>query len=419
MKVSLPDRPLRVALNGLDSRAQTRMSMFLEGPARGVCEVVGEELAEAAIFDFDGFGGERLWHAFREHFHGPAVVMSVGEKHLHNAVWVRKPLNTQEFLAAIELVHQRLKTEQRLREIESAAEMEMALPATTAAPPVSPPPQPSVMVAPADEHWSLPRPSSGGVVVKSVGDAEGAGRAASLTWNEQQVHESCGALDDAVYLDPKRRHELYYEPAEYLQGMLQRACQLARKGSPVKVVIGRQAMIVLAGGQEVFSPTREQRLRPLSVTPTPSRFAALLDVRQEDLPEIPPQDPHLHRSETMLWTVSLWASRGRVPKGTDLYVPVSLVSWPGFSRLLITPHALQIAALWSTRPLSLMETARLLAIPHRYVFALYSACLALGLTETIPTAKQAVVSQANHATSAPAAKRGLMGSLLRKLRLAR
>jgi hypothetical protein len=227
-------------------------------------------------------------------------------------------------------------------------------------------------------------------------------------------------MDDAVYLNPSRRDELYYEPAEYLQGLLQRACQRAKKDSrPVKVVIGGQAMIVLAGGQQVFSPTREQRLRPLCVTPTPNRFAALHEVRQDELPRILPQDPHLHSSETMLWTVSLWASRGRVPKGTDLNALVTLSCWPSFSRLLIPPHAMQIAALWTTRPLSLMQTAKLLAIPHRYVFALYSACLALGLIDKTPVAKQAVAPRSKDKTTASAENRGLMGSLLRKLRLAR
>jgi hypothetical protein len=66
-----------------------------------------------------------------------------------------------------------------------------------------------------------------------------------------------------------------------------------------------------------------------------------------------------------------------------------------------------------------MQTAKLLAIPHRYVFALYSACLALGLIEKTPVAKPAAATRSKYKTTASAEKRGLMGSLLRKLRLAR
>jgi hypothetical protein len=412
MTATQPDCPLKVTLNGFDARSQTRLAMFLYGPVQGVCDVVVEEQAEAAIFDLDGFGGERLWQAFRERFHGPAVVMSVGEKHLRNAVWVRKPVSADDFLAAIERIRQQLRTERRLREIEQAAER--GLPAATVKPPVPPP----VVPVPTEGRRPSDRQPSVAVMAKATGDANGAGRAAGLAWNEQQVHEACGMMDDAVYLDPKRRGELYYEPEEYLQEMLQRACQRAKEAShPVRLDVGGQAMIVLAGGRQVFSDTREQRLRPLCVTPT-GRLAALHDLREDELPKMQRQDPRLHSSETMLWVISLWASRGRVPTGTDLDAPVSLVSWPCFSRLLIPPHGIQVTALWTTRPQSLMQTAKLLAIPHRYVFGLYSACLALGLIETTPAAKPAAATQSNE-TPVPAEKRGLLGSLMRKLRLAR
>lgn len=406
--------PLKVTVSGLDERAQTRLAMFLQGQARGVCELVGEEQAEAAIFDLDGFGGERQWQTFRERFHGPAVVMSVGEKHLPNALWVRKPISTDDFLAAIEMIRQRIKTERHLREIEWAAER--ALAAANVGPPVSEP----LPVRPAPEvRQTTARQSSDAAATKVSGDADGIGRAASLAWSEEQVHESCGAMEDAVYLDPKRRSELFYEPDETLQGVLRQACQRAREAScPVRLDLGGQTMMVLAGGRQVISDAREHRLRPLCAISTARRLAALQDAREDELPNMQPLDPRLHSSDRMLWIVSLWASRGRVPIGTDLDAPVSLANWPSFSRLLIPPHGMQIAALWTTHPQSLMQTAKLLAIPHRYVFALYSACLTLGLIEMVPAAKPATATRSDE-TPLPAEKRGLLGSVLRKLRLIR
>lgn len=226
-------------------------------------------------------------------------------------------------------------------------------------------------------------------------------------------------MDDAVYLNPSRRSELYYEPDDYVQGMLKRAYQRARDDlQPVRLDIGGQELIVLAGGRQVFSTAREQRLRPLCVTAKPGRLVTMADLRQSELPTIQAQDPQLNSSETILWVMSLWASRGRVPKGTDIDAPVSLVSWPCFSRLQIPPHAMQITAIWTTRPLSLMQTAKVLAIPHRYVFTLYSACLALDLIETAPVVRPEVATRSHAETNAPAEKRGVMGNLLRKLRLA-
>ncbi len=414
MNAILSPQPLKVTLNGLDTRAHTLLDMFLRGPARGVCDVVGEASAEAAIFDLDGIGGVRNWQAFRERFHGPAVVMSVREQHLHNAIWVRKPLNGKAFLEAIELVRQRLHTEQRLHELEDAADIE-PVPAAPAVPVLAAPAPAPVAVAPTAARAEAPA------------DADGVSRAASLAWNERQVHECCGALDDAVYLDPKRRDELFYEPEDYFQGLLQRACRQAGETmQAVRLEVMGQAMFVLPERREVYCEIREPVLRPLCVTPAQNRPGALRSLGSAELaaqlPKLAAQDPRLHGFEKMLWLLALWASRGRVPRGTDLEAPVALPRWPNFSRILITPHAMQIAALWSSRPLSLMQTAKLLSIPHRYVFAFYSACLALGLIE-----KPAVAIPAAPATSRPepvpapepAAKRSLLGSLLRKLKFTR
>lgn len=563
MKSKLLDHPLKVTLSGLDERSRTRLAMFLQGPAKGVCEVVATDVAEAAICDLDGFGGERQWQAFREQFHGPAVVMSVSEKHLHNTVWVRKPISADDFLAAIDLIGQRLKTERRLREFEQATEKALAaasaamrptpvatprpvspVPAVTPAPtlhkrsvppppvvvktPVSPAPavlkptvspspaiaahRPSPVPAPQATRPASPSPavvasrpvSPSPAVVASrpaspspavvaerpasppstakppvsapaksaarpewvptasieramspapaavarpvsappaapvqkeidaqakraaladsavkTGDPEGAGRAAGLAWNEQQIHDSCGTLDDSVYLNPARRAELYYEPDDYVQGILSRACQRAKEAlQPIRVDIGGQELIIMAGGRQVFSTAREQRLRPLCVTSKPGRLVTMSDLRLNEMPTIQQGDPQLNSSETILWVMSLWASRGRVPRGTDIDAPVSLVSWPCYSRLQITPHAMQITSLWTSRPMSLMQTAKVLAIPHRYVFTLYSACLALGLIEETPVAKPTPTARINNEIPAPAEKRSLMGGLLRKLRLA-
>lgn len=398
--------PLKISLDGLDARSRNLLEMFLKGPAQGACEVVAEADAQAAIFDYDLYGAERLWQTLRGRFHGPAVVMSVIERHLHNAVWVKKPINTDDFLAAIAQVKERLRTEARLQELESVAETIIAPPVTErapAAPVATPVPTPA----------KVPQPPPRGEQVEEGGVS----RAAGLARQEQQIHECCGALSDEAYLDPRRESELFYEPNEYLQGVLEKACRLARTAAaPVKLEVLGQPLIVLPGGKQVFSDLREQVLRPLCVTSLANRQDEPQVQPGATVPAQKPQDSRFHGCEKMLWQVALWASRGRVPVGTDLDAPVVLPCWPNFSRILITPHAMQIAALWNERPLSLKETARRLAIPHRYVFAFYSACAALGLIDRQASSEPEVPEISK---TVPEEKRGLLGSLLRKLKLGR
>jgi hypothetical protein len=74
----------------------------------------------------------------------------------------------------------------------------------------------------------------------------------------------------------------------------------------------------------------------------------------------------------------------------DLKRPVYLKHWPNLTRVQRTPNAMRVAALWATRGAGLVETAELLKIPQRHVFAFYSAALAADLvTEDGSSVKRA------------------------------
>lgn len=85
-------------------------------------------------------------------------------------------------------------------------------------------------------------------------------------------------------------------------------------------------------------------------------------------------------ADKVLWRVSIWASRGRLPLlFNDLDKEFTLVQWPNLTRFIMTPHAMEIAALWSKKPINLRKSLLLLRIPQRYVFSFYSAAIALDL----------------------------------------
>jgi hypothetical protein len=118
----------------------------------------------------------------------------------------------------------------------------------------------------------------------------------------------------------------------------------------------------------------------------------------------------------LLWKVTLWSARGRLPLGTDIDTTIALRQWPNLTRLLAIPEFLRIAALWVKNPLSLSKTAELLNIEARYVCAFFSACDALELTQVLPTTGEAVVFDSNQEKSV--APKGLLRRILRRLRVA-
>jgi hypothetical protein len=100
---------------------------------------------------------------------------------------------------------------------------------------------------------------------------------------------------------------------------------------------------------------------------------------QAELQHSPPAGAGVQRLDETLWLAGLLTAGGRLPIDTDPNRPVYLRHWPNLTRLSAIPHAVRIAALWSLRGASIVETASTLGIPQRHVIAFYNGALALDL----------------------------------------
>ncbi|MDD3608429.1 MAG: hypothetical protein PHI49_01590 [Halothiobacillaceae bacterium] len=372
--------PLKVTLHGFDERARSMLALFLEGPAQGICRLANTpEEAEAAIVDLDGAVPERIWLEFRRKFNGPALVLSATERRLRNAHWVAKPVQLGEFKAAIERVRSQIDAIRTLKRLEEA-----------------------------------PAPAA----------AEQPGSGINLGPLERRFIDIAGDMSDEIYLDISQRERLFYDPHQYIEHTLREGLTLARKDNAPVIFDGLgHNLIFCPTSHRIYTDMREQFLRSLCVQPHTGERIGFRTASSDTLPLIGSSDPRLQRLDSTLWNVSLWTSRGRVPKGTPLNAPIKLLAWPNLTRLTISPHALRIAALWATRPTSLMDTPRLLDVPYRHVFAFYSASLILGLVEPLGgNASPAQVSPSppplpSVQNEAQTQRRGLLSRLLAKLGL--
>jgi hypothetical protein len=105
-----------------------------------------------------------------------------------------------------------------------------------------------------------------------------------------------------------------------------------------------------------------------------------------------------------------------LPKENDLSKDIILLEWPNFTRLVVTPHALEISALWLSQPCSLLDTAQILNIPQRYVFTFFSAARTIKLALVDRQASQTKVITNGKSPLPHSEKRGLLQRLLSHLR---
>ena len=110
-------------------------------------------------------------------------------------------------------------------------------------------------------------------------------------------------------------------------------------------------------------------------------------------------------------------SRGRLPKDTNVTKVVGLKYWPNMSRMENTPHAMNLAAVFTKHPGSLLEIANWLKIQQKYVFAFYNAALSLDMIDFNARKQKKSRSIFGKKKSAKDnEQRGFFGRLLKRLK---
>ncbi|OUD12334.1 hypothetical protein [Thioflexithrix psekupsensis] len=359
---------ISVAAVGMDQQGRQLLMMVFSGPAKGHYQLIDAvEKADMVIFDRDHWQADKLWQHYREqHPHLPTIIFSLTPLESHDIV-VQKPLSVANLLNALK------KAEQ--------------MPTTT-----------SISTVAAEKNK-----------VRLATDI-------AVETREEAFHEFCGHAPDISPDNSVENHRLFYQPEKYLQGCLQQQLLLAKKKTDINGILFTnlsEPLILLPKLNKVcygagFNDSKLHTMASLPMQCHPSRIEHFgqtqteLYLKQHRLIE--------SSLELLLWKMSLWTARGRLPQDTDLNSPIVLTRWPNFTRLVVTPYALQIAALWMEKPLSLLATGELLQIYQRYVFSFYSAAHSIGLA----SAENGNNHYNNRHNNQPAQhqKRGLLRRLL-------
>jgi hypothetical protein len=229
--------------------------------------------------------------------------------------------------------------------------------------------------------------------------------------------------------DSKQLRNLFYAPQDYsVFKLLKVVAEAAQAKIAQEISCWDGRFVVLPDKKQVPTDLSDVRLKQLSffrasagtgITTTgvlafEPKVRALQTPEQLQAALAPlPAGAKAASVEALVWKLTVWMSRGRAPQGTALDEPVAMRHWPNMTRLLVTPNALRIAALWSGEARSLLNTAEVLKIPLAHVLTFYSAASAIGAA--IPAKRQA-----DFLFEPPALAehkgRGLFGRMLDRLR---
>jgi hypothetical protein len=246
----------------------------------------------------------------------------------------------------------------------------------------------------------------------------GSGKAATLGHGLQMDDERdlCGAMDDIpLAMGTVLPEKLFFDPDLYLIGYLSRAVEQAVVSGRPHVISGLPRLIGVQPRPLPICVTafRDNQLRPFSMTQLPDSTARIISTML--FSESVGSDT-IYAAEDLLWNIAAWAARGRLPLGADPYQRVRLKAWPNFTRAFVSPHALRIVALWTRTWASPVEVATRLAIPHRYVFSVFSSAQFAGLLDRdAPAVMPLAAVPVTAAPEQPTQRPSILSRILRKL----
>ena len=246
----------------------------------------------------------------------------------------------------------------------------------------------------------------------------------AMRLDEQGFDEYMLAQEQAFFKDtdgkslyePKRFINTYYDSKDYFQGYFQQLLDSCEDTHPVMMQSSWHPIAVFPLIEEVWFDATDEELKLIAETSfknNPFLKEAVVSGINIDEMNIDGALENFHTYEVFFWKLASWASKGRYPRGLDLNLPVYLKHWPNFTRLLITPHALRIAALLIKGPRTMLNIAETLSIHPQYVFVFISAAHSIGIAGQAKRSADMLVQLPD---VKPSKGQGLLGRLLNKLR---
>lgn len=354
-------QPLKISLFGFDGRTEKTFEIFFQSTCHGDY-VIDRSAAETpiAIVDFDAANARKTVGELRQKFpHQVIIALSILDNSLDDAyvIFLRKPLN-----------HQDIK--QQLTSIKKAIakdKLDAVLKTINRSKPVTV----------KTEKPQAPKPNKNRVSHTTA--------AASLMTMADDLH-FVGENEDIDLNNPGELARVSYAPNVRYQAAVIKAVNLARKSRHiVELVCLDTAIAIDPIRNQILTSAADSRLRPiclLKVEKVDSLREIEGDYNDDSILAFSKTKTQTLRTisiENFIWKIALWSSRGCLPKGVDINMPVYLAGWPNFTRVENFPHAMRIAALLTQRPVIVREIPRLLNIPQRYAFSFISATQAIGM----------------------------------------
>jgi hypothetical protein len=366
--------PARIALYGMDDRTSKTMEMYLKGPCRGVAVVVRETEADIDVIDADHPRAKDILEARKAATpNRPIILLSLQNLQIDNTFFIKKPVNVAQIVDVLGKIKAATAPRKAFFNPVKAA---VATPEPVEPVKQAPPEAPRKMAM--DVYAKKP---AGAKHVDTSEQQKTAKHQSAVQLNEGGFTAFLGTVSDIDFDDSAQLLTACYDPRQSFLGYVQSAYKTANLQSrALQLNSIWKPLTIFPETQEIWLDADDKQLRAFAgMALGKSAVGSMVLMAVDNAKAGERAMDKFQNMNTFIWKLALWTSKGRFPIGLDIQRPVFLVTWPNFTRLVITPDALRMAALLVSAPKTPLEVASVLKVKPQYVFAFISACHALGL----------------------------------------
>jgi hypothetical protein len=377
---------IKVALYGMDPRSYKTMELYLKGPCRGIAEVVAEQDAQIDIIDADfATAGEILEARRQQTPDRPIVLLSLQHLKIADTHFIQKPVTVEQITTVLtDLTRAKKDNTQTEHDVDKPPELNQS---------------------------SLHQIHS---VPESVTQAPQKKRTA-FEANEGGYTAFLGNLADIDFDDPKQWTCASFDPKVHLLSYVLSAYKIACHQNHAQQLNSMwKPLMIFPDSRKIWLDADDKQLRVFAGMEH-KLFANTISLSPIDEVENVSSKAadKFQDMDAFIWKLSIWTSKGRFPANIDPNLPLFLKQWPNFTRLMLIPDAMRIAALLLKSPRSAIEIVKVLQVKPQYVFAFITACQSLGILGQCQRQADFVVSPE---PPKPNQKQSLFSKILHKLR---
>ncbi len=366
--------PIRVALYGMDGRTLKTMTMYLQGaPCKGIAEVVDELDAEIDIIDADFVKARDVLEQRQSKTPDrPIILLSLQELAIDGTFFVKKPIEAVELVATLNQAFASLtkgKVNNTDTDVEEKKPIDANLPSTEDQQTLEP-----------EIEIEIQQEDQKHIDNEEVRKTSKHRTAMDLT--EGNFSSYIGYVEGIDFSDTKQVRTASFNPKRFFLGYVQSAFRVAQeRGRILQLNSSWKPLVIFPHSHEMWLDADDKQLRAFAGLSINKKAGGGMSLSSSDhnAAGFSNKMENFYDVDAFLWKLSLWTSKGRYPNSIDIDHPVYLKRWPNFTRLVITPHAMRIAALLIAGPRTLLNISESLNIKPQYVFVFISAAMALGI----------------------------------------